>query len=724
MSGPWEKYAAQPSSTQSDGPWTKYAEKTDEPSSYDKALTEARKEREMAGPVSGAFAQGLTFGMEDELGGAIVHGATAIKNAGLRLAGKTPEYSAEEAGRATVQAEREQQQKFREAHPIASTGLELAGGSMLPLGKAADFANAGKSVITKALRSALVGAPLGAASGAGEAQGGLKERAKGAAEGGVGGFVSGGALPFVGKAIGAAARGVNAATGHKMISAAESAADRIREHLKMDGVDDKAIEAAVKEWEKVGAGAPKLLNVAGENTRALIRAAAGRMGEGREAAVKFVNEMRENLGPGATARTRALTPEKRSATEVAESLKTQQAASAERDYPDAYSRPVPVTQEHLEIFDSPDAKKALGEAIATAKERALKSPEAKRELAELVALRDHPAKVKAYKQALKAWEAGPKGEYVRKPDAAMQAVLDDPKMGKSVKEAIKKELGWKEHPKPQAPEMPTASGGALDRAYIALRERGRALYKKGNLSRGGGVGERAKALDESLSDVEHLKEARANYKSYADKERALETGASVLGATHPEFLADLKKSPEHALAEGRIGARQVIVDALRKSPKRAMATLSQIAHGEDTQANIRALFGKEEGDRYIRSAQLRLDAMRHATDISPRSGSQTALRLDDQEGLGKMLSMVRSPIRSALDAVLHGTATTSPAERAEIVRLGTSSPKTLATKLKAKKPLSPVLKAALSAGDKAKTVVPMQAGRVISEENQQPSPAP
>lgn len=719
MSGPWENYQS-PAASPSDGPWTKYGGKSavaPESESYNKALADAREQRKIAGPETGAFAQGLTFGLSDEMGGAIVHGATAIKNAALGVAGKKAPYSAEEAGRATTQAEREQLADFSRKHPVASTGLELTGGSMIPLGKATEFVGAGKSLLTKALRSALVGAPIGAVTGAGTAQGGLKDRAVGAGKGAAAGALTGGAFPFAEKTASTLFRGVNALTGHKMVSAIESAEERLREHLKMDGVDDKSIETAIKEWENVGAGAPKLLNVAGENTRALIRAAAGRMGPGREAAVKFTNETRANLGPGAQARTLELTPEKRSATEVAEALKAEQSAKAVTDYKDPYRQPIPLTPEHLEIVNSPAGRKALGEAISTAKERGLNNPDATRELKELTAIRDHAGKVAAHKKALAAWTAGPKGEFITKPDAATQKVLDDPQMGPPVKAAIKKSLGWREIPPPKAPEMPIASGAALDRAYIAMREQGRSLFKKGNLARGGGVGERAKALDESLSDVEHLKEARTNYKAYSDRARALETGDSVLGATHPEFLADLKKMPEHAREEGKIGARQAIADALRKSPKRAMSTLSQIAHGEDAQANLRALFGKEEGDRYIRSAQLRLEAMQHANDISPRSGSQTALREGDATTLGKAMGVIRRPIGAALDAVLHGSATTSAAEREALVKLGLGSPKAYA-KAPIKATTSPILRAALNATKKAKTVLPMQAARVVDQPQQ------
>jgi hypothetical protein len=133
-----------------------------------------------AGGLLRAAGQGLTLGFSDELAGGA--GALLAKAAG----DKAPMADLYRDIRGSVS---ERQKEFKEAHPVASTVAEIAGG--LPLGGAAFKGATTLPQVAKA--GAKMGGIMGGAYGAGTAEEG--ERIKGAAIGGTLGAVTGGVLP-------------------------------------------------------------------------------------------------------------------------------------------------------------------------------------------------------------------------------------------------------------------------------------------------------------------------------------------------------------------------------------------------------------------------------------------------------------------------------------------------------------------------------------------------
>ncbi len=149
-----------------------------------------------------SFTQGASFGFGDEL--------TAAESA---LLGRTPDGSwfdysqpiGERYDRA-LEAERGQQQAFREESPVASAVAEVAGAvptALLPLG-ALGRAAQGASLPARVVAGSAIGAGQGGVYGFGSGEGGLDARLDAAV---VGGGV-GGALGAAAPAVGGAVRGV------------------------------------------------------------------------------------------------------------------------------------------------------------------------------------------------------------------------------------------------------------------------------------------------------------------------------------------------------------------------------------------------------------------------------------------------------------------------------------------------------------------------------------
>jgi hypothetical protein len=114
----------------------------------------------------------------------------------------------------------------------------------------------------------------------------------------------------------AAARLANRMTGGEILAPTEEAARRLGEALKADGLGPQEVRQALLEWQRSGASSPALMDLAGENTRALLRSAASKPGAGRNLAVGYANRVTADLQDNAIGRTRALTPDARTLPEI------------------------------------------------------------------------------------------------------------------------------------------------------------------------------------------------------------------------------------------------------------------------------------------------------------------------------------------------------------------------------------------------------------------------
>lgn len=250
-----------------------------------------------------AAAQGSGLSFADEAAGGLAAGSAALANALGSGSGISPR----DAYSATRDVLNQELRQYTREKPVTSAAYTLAGGLAVG-GPAAKVVQGAKGLVGTTVRSAAVGAGYGGVAGAGAAEEG--ERLEGAAKGAAIGGAVGGALPVVARAAQSGARAVDAATGFRLSGGpASAAAGRLREALQKDGVDETRIADAVDEFTRTGALPPTLTDVGGENTRALIRYAASRPGEARNAAQAYRDVTAESLPDAAIARARDLTPD-------------------------------------------------------------------------------------------------------------------------------------------------------------------------------------------------------------------------------------------------------------------------------------------------------------------------------------------------------------------------------------------------------------------------------
>lgn len=118
----------------------------------------------------------------------------------------------------------------------------------------------------------------------------------------------------------------NRASGGKVLDPNQEALKRLGEALKADGLGPQDVRAALAEWQRSGASSPALMDLAGENTRALLRAAAaaptraGQTGAARNTAVRYANRVTADLQDNAIARARALTADARALPQIADDV--------------------------------------------------------------------------------------------------------------------------------------------------------------------------------------------------------------------------------------------------------------------------------------------------------------------------------------------------------------------------------------------------------------------
>lgn len=220
-----------------------------------------------AGGVLHAAAHGASFGLTDEMFGALRAVAAAVPG------GDSPG----EAYRENRDAARGHLSSAREEMPLASGLSELTGGAALPGGIVAKGIARGAGIGRAALRGAATGAAGGAAYGAGSAE---EDRVQGGIVGGLLGGVTGGVAGGAGSAATRAIRGMRAglrgtaakvgeAVGGRLKSgagvtgeaatvsrqASQQARRVFRELDQIDELDHPAIRGALRDKEVAAIGA-------------------------------------------------------------------------------------------------------------------------------------------------------------------------------------------------------------------------------------------------------------------------------------------------------------------------------------------------------------------------------------------------------------------------------------------------------------------------------------
>jgi hypothetical protein len=422
-----------------------------------------------------------------------------------------------------------------------------------------------------------------------------------------------------------------AAAGVPFLDPANEAQARLSRAIQSDGGMQPIIRS-LSTHGSVGASQPALVDVAGNNVKRLVRAAAGGEGEGQNIALDYANTVRGNYQEQLLRHTRGLNPgTPGSAGQHAELLANRQDNLAQHDYregPNApYNQPAVVTREMVSALQGPAGRRAINEAYATASAR-----RDAQQMAELSDLRNV---------------------------AAEQSGGADPLTGRrrTLDQALSE-----------------LSAGSLDRVRIAMRETGRSLAANGNKARAGGYFDRVRDIDTALDQTPGLTEARRTYKGLGAQMDAVDVGQGAYTAPSDEYSAEIARlsgiSPAARTSAG-VGHRQALKDAIERGPEGATGAANKIATSTQQTQNLRTSFGEPAATRYQTAVDLETQRLRNANMISPNTGSQTQLRGADEAMLSSIPLSKHAFVAAVIDRLRHGLRPTA-AERAEIVRIGTS----------------------------------------------------
>lgn len=562
-----------------------------------------------------ALTKGFSFSLADELdaGGAALE--TGANNLVRRMTGqKSVGYGMGDAYKAVMDANRSADNIFAQNHPVQNIGLQVAGGAVGPGAAAGSRYISGARTLARATgRSAAVGAGMGAVAGAGNASGGAVGRAKGAVGGAVTGAAVGAAAPSAGRVAQTAGRAVNAALGQPFGGASRGAVARLAEAMHQDGLAPADIQRTVAEWRRSGV-TPEFLNVVGENTRALIRTAAGQQGAARNSAQAYRDQTVASIPNRAIERANSLTPgEARTPAQFAEGMRATREATAQANYGAWSDEPVTVPDAVKDMLSDASGRSIIARARADA---------------------------------------------IENQDWMRQAELD----------LLLRET--------QNGQLPRISAGTVDRLVIAARERGAGFAARGNGFRARGAYQRRGQLDGVLAGVEEAQPSRAAYQAHSQAIEAAEDGASVMGP-RSEFDAAHQAISQNpfAIQGAQIRERQALRNTFGTRDQ-VRGQLGDIANAPDVRPNLEQLYG-ERGNLFADAAGRLVQKQDHANFVAPNTNSQTFSRGQDAKNkigvVANIMEAMGGRIRPLVERVAHGL-TITEREREILTQIGIGSP--------------------------------------------------
>jgi hypothetical protein len=588
------------------------------------------------GDTNKARAQGASFGFADEIGGAINAGVTGVRNALADVGvGQGPGYSAADAYEGTANALRGDYADTIKRRPVSARVNEVAGGAWLPVGKLAQ----GGNLATTALRSGALGGATGYVAGFGSGEGDFSQRNESGKQGALFGAAVGAAAPAVVEGATTLGRAANNLTGQRLLGGpTAAAAARLREALTKDGATPQQIRQGLADWHQNGAGSPVLMNLAGPETKRLIRFAASRDSEGWNAAVNHAESVAVNAPRQGMARAAELTPEdRRPASVVQDARRAQRTNDAREQYRAPYGERI-------------DPRPVIGALEGQAGGRAIGAAHTE---ADALRMGDQMQELGTLRRA-----ANPE------PDAApIQGGDHDPEA-----------MAWAQRLM-QGQPLPTdtVSLGTLDRIKVALNQMGEQAQANGQGGRAAGYFERADEIDRHLADnSDAYRGARDTFAGHSQHIEGVDLGKSLFRASAGEGVPQIRSMTPNQLAGARIGFRQALQDAFSGSPH-AGRTFTKLAREEDLRQIASALYGEQEAARLVRAAQLKGGQLKDAGFINPEANSKTFSSGQDEKRFNSVLDTIRRPVAKALEKLASGL-TMTDAEAAELVRMGLLSP--------------------------------------------------
>lgn len=452
----------------------------------------------------------------------------------------------------------------------------------------------------------------------------------------LGGTVLGGGITELGPAAATglarvANRGLSAVTGGKvqLLNPVTEAERRLRTAFISDGGAQAALDKAAS-FANSGASKPSVLDLGGGSVRRLVRASAGGGDDAHNLATQYADTVRADLQDNAADAVRRMTPgETRTAQQAERDLEANQRNVANERYHEPYQQPAQVTREMVSALQGPEGRAAIGEAYRTAS--------ARRDIQQMGELQD----------LLRVAQQQGGG---RNTLTGQMQNLED--------------------------ALAELSAGSLDRVRIAMRERGNALAANNNRARAGGYFDRVNDIDTALDQTPGLTDARGTYRQMQAERDAVPTGQQVITAPSAQYgteISDLASvgGPPNLGPGLRAGARQGLLDAIERPAAGQTGVLNRIATGTGPGRNLAKTFGIGRTNTFRSAIRNEVQRLRNANFVSPETGSQTQLRHLDEGLVGGIPSSISSFVAKIADKFFRGVSLT-PAERAEIVRLGTS----------------------------------------------------
>lgn len=451
----------------------------------------------------------------------------------------------------------------------------------------------------------------------------------------IGAGFAGGLVPFAAPPLAAmggriANRAVSAATAGEtqLLNPATEAERRLREAFLSDGGPRAAVSRSAS-FVDSGASTPSLLDIGGASVRRLVRAAAGGGDEAHNIARGYADQVRGNLQDNATAAVNRMAPGNRTAGQVEDMLTQGQRDLADTTYAEPYSQPAVVNRQMVSALEGPEGRRVIRAALSDAS--------ANRDHAQMAELQD------------------------------LLSVADEQAGGRDP-------LTGQIRSFPQALEG--LSAGALDRVRIATRETARGLAAAGRNYRARGYFGRMGDIDTALDQTPGLLPARAAFRQTQQGIDAIPLGGQLLTMPADQYAAETARlagvgGPPNIGTGLQAGAKQSLLDQIQRPAAGQTGVLNRLATSTGVGRNLSGTFGEDRAGTFRAAIRNEVDRLRNANFVSPESGSQTQLRGLDEGLVGGIPTSLHSFVSRVADKLLRGFSLT-PAERAEIVRLGTS----------------------------------------------------
>lgn len=357
---------------------------------------------------------------------------------------------------------------------------------------------------------------------------------------------------------------------------ARSAPERaVRQLAQRSHVTPDDMRANAADIRSNGFAGPTLVDVTDESGRAVIRAAASRQTPARQTAREFAESRALDLPDriGQQAR-RTLSDDPRAPAEIANELGEARRLAGNADFGAVRGERVALTPDAVAALRTDDGRDAI-RAAAAASLRSM-NPEERAIGAELNRLA---------------------GEVLDRPGEVQITVG----MAQSISESL------------------------FDAADAAARA--------GRNRMAGSLGDLARAVRNNAADnVPGYRSALDNYAAQSAVMEAAERGEDFLRRNTDEFVAETPAPGQPGNLLARATARRAIERAAGENPSAAPGVARRLSTAPEQRARNEALLGDEAG-AFEAGMATEARMVQNATDISPRTGSQTQLRAQDAANL-------------------------------------------------------------------------------------------